>query len=363
MIWLDTLLSFVVTMMVLSTFVSAVVEVINGLLNQRVMVLERLMQEMYDSVISPLFLADQEKNDENDKSSSDFVLDMTTMRWTPIDDGSPNWIKKLSSLVQKLRRTDRVQSLTTLEFVKRLAESDVGEQLRKQSESEAISNSKEALSLFLEEIANKFEALGDEATSYYTHRARLLSIFIGIILVFAINFSSVDVVKFLIQSESSRAVLIQQAEKVAVRLNEQIASTEQNILKAVSDSTDVPVFDADEFKKKIDESLDLLHQANLPIGWNHVPWRNFDEEVPFWQNVSWFLSVFSSGLLVGLGGPFWFDTFRKLSSLSRATRVFESEVMQESTRVKKETAKERRDRFVSIFNSAKKVRDYAASNK
>lgn len=353
MAWLDTLLAFAIAMMVLSTIVSAIVEAAHSLMNQRVKGLERLMEQMFNKVISPQ-LAGQLPAD---LTGSRFVNQMTDMRWVPIGRDASKFKRAWISLLNKLRRTDKIQSLTTLEFFERLADSEVGEALLKRSKK--IDDKDEALSLVLEHMANKFEAFGGEASRYFARRARIFSVLIGFVLVFSINFSSVDVVKFLMQSEESRTALIEQGNQIAEKLNEQIASTERTIQAAREEGAEVPEFDAGELEQNISGSLRTLQQANLPIGWEYAPWRTSDTALTPWQYVTWFLSVFGAGLLVGLGGPFWFDLFRKLSALSSVARVFKSEVMQDVDSAKKDTPTKHKHRFVGVFKTARKASEFA----
>ncbi|MDV6253995.1 hypothetical protein [Vibrio sp. EA2] len=357
MAWLETLLAFAVTMMVLSTITSAIVEAFNSLLNHRVKGLERLMQEMFDKVISPKL----GKGTPNDLTRANFVNQMTSMRLEPVDRDASTWKKVLNEFVNKFRRADKLQSLTTLEFFERFAESPFGKEIHKRSGYPNVNE--ETLNVLLEDIANKFEAFGDEATKYFARRARVTSVLFGFILVFSINFSSVEVVKFLVQSEESRAALIKQGEKIANDLNAQLKRTEESIVKATSGNSDLPAFDAEELGQSFSKSLRALKRANLPIGWEHLPWKNSDTNMTVWKYLAWFFSVFAAGLLVGFGGPFWFDFFHKLSALSRVSRVFKSEVMQDGAQAITETPQERRNRLVDVFKTARAASDFAIAAK
>ena len=122
MAWLDALLAFAITMMVLSTIVSAIVEAGHSLLNQRSKGLERLMEHMFDKVIAPRLAGRMPA----DVTGSRLVKQMTDMRWLPIETNAPKWKKIYYAIANKLGRVDKVQKLTTLEFLERVAESSVG---------------------------------------------------------------------------------------------------------------------------------------------------------------------------------------------------------------------------------------------
>ena len=57
----------------------------------------------------------------------------------------------------------------------------------------------------------------------------------------------------------------------------------------------------------------MRRRGSIPMG---APWP-----VQFPELLERMVLVIFSGLLVGLGGPFWFDTFRKLSSIAGVVRA------------------------------------------
>jgi len=418
MAWLDALLAFAITMMVLSTLVSAIVEAGHSLLNQRAKGLERLMQHMFDKVIAPK-LAGQLPTD---MTGSRFVKQMTDMRWVPVAPNAGRIKKAYYRIVNKLRRTDKAQKLATLEFLERLAESPVGAAVLDRSEKKG--DDQESLSVFLEDLASKFEDFGDDASIYFAWRARMFSVLIGFVLVFSINFSAIDVAKTLMQSESARTALIEQGDQIAAGLNAQLQQ-EVDELKKGGESNSTPDANIDAITQKmqrsVEEGVRTLKDAQLPIGWKHAPWladtrsaEAVDEGSPsaadaepigtvaqtsasavnskgtdaanggadvhsdgtwakfgtwMWNSlgefVKWFASVFAAGLLVGLGGPFWFDTYRKLAALSGIAKAFQSEVKQEGQpkqgagATTEQDDEKRAERFVRIFNTARKASNFA----
>ena len=79
-----------------------------------------------------------------------------------------------------------------------------------------------------------------------------------------------------------------------------------------------------------------------------------------WLLLKWVLAVLLAGLLIGLGGPFWFDTFRKLSSLTGIVRGLETPVQKAkeqdvSTSGESEEKPEMKPKFVAIFETAAKA--------
>ncbi len=80
-----------------------------------------------------------------------------------------------------------------------------------------------------------------------------------------------------------------------------------------------------------------------------------------WLLFLWVGSVLLTGLLIGLGGPFWFNTFRKLSALTGIVRGFQTPVQKEkeqeqAPRAKPEEKPDRTPKVVEIFETAAEAR-------
>jgi hypothetical protein len=69
-----------------------------------------------------------------------------------------------------------------------------------------------------------------------------------------------------------------------------------------------------ELKKAVDDAKKL----GLPIGWSQGGLFNAKDMEPMGGFV-WFLTTVITGLLIGLGGPFWFDIVKRLSVVSQVT--------------------------------------------
>ncbi len=490
MVWLEALLAFAVTMMVLSTVVSAIVEAGHSLLNQRSKGLERLMQHMFDKTLAPKLAGKLPA----DMTGSRFVKQMTDRRWIPIDTNASKWKKTYYKFMNKLRRHDKAQKLTTLEFIERLAETPIGTAVL--DASDKVNDKGRTLGIFLEDIASKYEDFGDDASQYFARRARFFSIVVGFFLVFSINFNAVEVTKTLLQSEATRDSLIQQGDAIAADLNKQLIKEEQakrqnllpeaianlkitvgsldtalaagarqedlqesddqfaarveNILKLALgrlealktftgrsnakpvqslDSSIIKIdeilkewkedskslagtglrasgiaflqqardamkslpeqietlltnvkFDPDKVRQSVREGLQVLQQAQLPVGWEHAPWNSSEWKETiigdsakdingdwwkFWTFIKWFGSVLIAGLLVGLGGPFWFDTYRKMAAVAGVAKAFQSEVKKEVDATTDPNApleqvnRQNSDRFKRIFTTSREASDFA----
>lgn len=345
--FLEAILAFTVTMMILSTIVSAIVEAIHAMFNQRAKGLELLIRHIYDEAI----LSRISPGAPNHFSKEEFVQVMTGKRWLPVNQDSHPLNRLYFRLMKKLRRIDKVDKLTTLEFFERLAETPVASAIVEKTQS--TENHK--LGVFLEDLAGKFEDYGECASEYFAKRSRLISVAVGFILVYCINFGVLEVFGTLLQNEQSRAVLVEQGQKLSQEWQAKIHSEIQT--RGVED----PEALVKEAESAFQQGVQSLQKAQLQIGWQYAPWRVAQKS--FWQwaqedfinCLQWFFSVFFAGVLVGLGGPFWFDTYRKLSAIGALTRVFQSQVKSQASApqtAQQTTDTSRASLFANVFNTS-----------
>ena len=91
------------------------------------------------------------------------------------------------------------------------------------------------------------------------------------------------------------------------------------------------------------------------MGWPEDFWK-VPDETPGWKTAwSWFvvlLPVLLAGVLIGLGGPFWYDTYRKLGALAGMAKGFQTTVQGSKEATGTLTDAEARDRIVEVFRTA-----------
>jgi len=75
-----------------------------------------------------------------------------------------------------------------------------------------------------------------------------------------------------------------------------------------------------ELQKTVQDAAD----AGIPFGWNSERWETATAS---WCDVLLaFVALFASGLLIGLGGPFWYDLFKRLSVLTHFVQRAQPEI-------------------------------------
>jgi len=360
--WLEAGLAFAVIMMVFSTMVSVIIETGHRFMRIREKGLQALIAQVYEDVIWPRL---SNHLDEKKTSAKEFVERMTCTRFLPVDKNATG----LKTFLYKSVNAKQLKSLTTLEFIERLAETPAGRGLM----SEAERRGRKYLETFLKDLASKYEDFGEGATEYFKRRARLVSVLVAIGLAFSLNVNAIHLFKSFLVDKKARLAIIEQGNSVAAGLKEQEAAL-QKVIKTGAEDEKKNLQEIEENVQKLRETAKTLAATGIPIGWDTAPWNG-----PAWAEkevngksifpdagnglllLTWAGSVLLAGLLIGLGGPFWFDTFRKLSALTGIVRGFQAPVQQakeqqQIRRTKAGDEPEQKVEVVGIFETAAKAR-------
>lgn len=324
MIWLEAAMAFCVVMMVLSTMVTVLVESFyHRLFKLRQRGMRQLVAALYTDVIAPRLQLET-------RSAASFSKKITTLRYMPFDKqltGFSGWFRKHWHRVIVGRE---VQSLTALEFIARFADTEAGRELAAKAQQLGAAIAPQYLSDFLDDVSEKFADYGNSTREYFAKRAQMVSVLLSIVLVLVLNLNVVDVFNTVLRDDKVRQQLLAQSELVSLTMQQQQQAADaavQQLAAATSAPKDTtadtstteappnlsPEKSVAELQASMQQSLDLLQNAAIPMG---APWPQ-----QFPELLERMALVIFSGLLVGLGGPFWFDTFRKLSSIAGVLRA------------------------------------------
>ncbi len=353
--WLEAVLAFAVLMMVMSTIVSVLVEMVHRFLGAREKGLQLLVRELYGSYLKPRLAAVAEGNREDPDR---FTATITGTRYRPVPGG---WAKKL---LHRMLRSSEQKELTTLEFIERFAETEEGKDLAAWAKAGAGDwlqpEIEKRLRPVLEDLASKYEALTVGAREYFSRRARLFSVLFALVVAFALHIDAVTVFKTFLENKSVRHAMIDAGEDVAAELQKQL-ETVQALEAGSAGEDDTATAEADELENvlqeqndRISKSIADMQSAGVPMGW----------PAPFWEEAAWVsegegwwvgalrgLSILLSGILIGLGGPFWYDTYRKLGALTGIAQGLQTTV-QGAKEAAPPTDAEARKRIAEVFVTA-----------
>ena len=318
-------------MIVFSTIVSALTEATHGIFQMRARGLRHLLAQVYDEHLAKHLgpaLA------ESDKVKTQY-LELLTRNYGVQTDGP------LGAFGRLLARRG-IDSLTTLEFARRLADTDVGRLVRAGGAGE--------IERLVDDAGRCFERFGADASSYFRARAQLISAFAAVVLALALNIDAVRLFsRFLVDEELAAQVIAAAPEIERAHLAQNAPAPQATEpppapeppapTDAASPALPVP---PEKGAEVVDDSVARLRAQlvataalGLPIGQAYYPWCNAaasptlaspdprcheasadpkGHDAPR-RLLGWLLSTLLAGVLIALGGPFWSDAFKRLSSL------------------------------------------------
>lgn len=365
---IEAALAFAITMLVLSLTCSSFVEIVHRVFLMREAGLKHMLYRLYDQVIVTYVRPGLEAEAKQkglagsslaavvdnlvESGRKAFVDRMTANRapmgvtpkatpTTPAKDvpDKPKWAFSLWG-------GRDLSAMTAAQFMERLGTIDIGKDIADMNKAandiaaNAGGAAADALDAVLKDIAQKFDALGKEASTYFEGRARLLSVIVAIVLAFAIRVDAVELFNTYLRDPSARNQVIEQTKTVTAQYQ---AAAE--VLKSVDTKTEdgkkqVEALQADlqSAIKETRATAKRFADLGLPIGWSkqnatldpgedvclvngaiHVlakdePCEN-KQKLGVWNVAKLLCSLLLGGLLIGLGAPFWYNTVTGLTNI------------------------------------------------
>ena len=235
------------------------------------------------------------------------------------------------------RRLLQVDAVPTDEFLRHLPESAVFREL----EAKAIAG-KEQL---LKDLGAKYEHYGKQVSAYFKGRAQVLSLAVGVAMALFGNIDAGRILDAYLKDPAAAQRMEAQAANIKTLLDAHTPAAEGK--------SELPAIKADVDKAMAD--FQGYQQLGLPMGWAYYPnclqgradgrcaqVRQAVEEATaaapaagtkrdcllpsLWASVrhdpagflQWLFTVLVTGLLIGLGGPFWYELAVKLSTVRQA---------------------------------------------
>ena len=361
---LQSAMAFAVVMIILSTIVAGIVELLLRVLAARAGTLENAIKALFDDVIWPrtkqavTALAENQVKDGETEAQRDerlkkaFIGAMTdNPAYSP---GAPvegaMWI--LDRITAGSAK-EKIDILSTLAFVERLGKTEIGKAIAQEGQ--------ERLDLIIRDFAASYERYSAASIEALRKRGSQFAMVVAVIFALAANVDAIRLFSFLVDNPGVRTSLIEQAEEAAEQNQAAIADMKAVLEKL--ESGEIPESDLpEELKGQVSElkaSFSSLTEAGLPIGRTYYPWTDLGRPGPEGLHgslafVLWVFNAMLAGVLIGLGGPFWYKAFTGLSQLLQVLRVFRGnpELVEE-----KPEAAERPDRshYVEAFKVSAEV--------
>lgn len=284
---LQIALALAASMLIFSTFASMFLEIIWKVTRIRQWGLRKMLEAFFESEVKQKILIMLARDGATGEDKSDFIEKLTSMTG-----GSP--------------------TLSTIEFIRRLAGMEIGKRLAKRAESE--------VDALIDYISKRYEEYGRWSSQIFRRYSQIGTVIVSVLVALCLNINAVTIFRAyqnneqLTQKIASQAVQAMAAYQAQAELRRAATQTDGDESTQIDSDVENLKASVSEFRKSIDEAKKL----GLPIGWTDDRFFNpLDIQKTGW--FLWILSTVCTGLLIGLGGPFWFDLVKRLTFVTQVT--------------------------------------------
>jgi hypothetical protein len=216
------------------------------------------------------------------------------------------------------------------------------------------------IDIVLQDVAQKFELYSNEATVSFERRARTLSIAVAVVLAFLLHVNAAEIFRTFLRDPAVTAAVIAKQDEVVKAFDASRKEGEKQIPAVATNAAELPGLqqaakDIDGLKREYEAMIAKLKGAEsqlgglgVPIGWTDERWIGLfgNPDRPLCESegkpprevgkdiacapgetrrirgFGWgvFFGLLLGGLLVGLGGPFWYDAVTSLTSIRNVAR-------------------------------------------
>lgn len=296
---LDASLAFVLTLAALATVVTTIMEACLRIAKMRKKNLITVMKLLNDEIgKGPLKMPPQErwrffsKVVENPASPGNLA---NKINWKDNDIENETALNMFLKSFGKRKDRKVIFNKVTLEYLLRCF-SEIG------TIQHAALETREMLQTELNRIARKYEEFGSAVSANFKQNVQAWSIAIGILLAISANVDGLRIFEAYRADPKLSAAVIAQLEK-----SKEVQEKESDLSNA----------DAK------DQIVDLV-KLDIPIGWKFYP-NGPSGLITTIKNDKlglfvWLFKVIITGVLIGLGAPFWFDVAKRLSMIRKGLK-------------------------------------------
>lgn len=307
--YLDAALAFALTMLAVSTLVTQIVRVIQKASALRNKVLLQMLNEYFAQELRPVI------DRELSRLKSDLKSDLKNEVAAGVSEKAQALSMNLLFTEEELARLTEV---STEELLERLKRSNMGKDLLENlgSRAQAVFN----------ELGKRYEILGNKFSELFRVNSRLLTTILAIVIAFLLNVDSLYIVDTYVKNEGMRQAVIAQKESLEDGYRALTVKLEQDPAR---DSITKAEFEQAFGDAK--EQLGIFAGAGFPIGISYFPYVCFQNptapDCGQRNIIFWSIGCILTGLLAGLGAPFWYDA---VTGISRAIQSMRAEKKQET---------------------------------
>ena len=350
---LQSFLAFATTMLVLATLVTLILEIVARIFRRRYRIFTHLLRQLFKKELQPLIESNLKTRSgvasgtmaPETRAQLDIFLDeIRNSPLDPVEDKNPltwfgGWLRWFGA--------DRSEKLTTEEFIRRFARSKIGREIYQQTTGRIDS--------LIDSLCLRYKELSDAMSEYIKNSSSILSMAVGIIIAFTINLEAYRLFNFYIHNPDVAAKVADNAAAYAdaytdaqQRLNDALVALDRTN-GADAESTADARQEIEAIRNRLEAVpgyVSALKAEGIPIGLDYFPFCRYrktiqkdgkdaypckdpdsryrlvastDSDRSLWPDyLLWIIKVIITGVLIGLGGPFWYDAVR---GLARATQI------------------------------------------
>jgi len=354
--YLDAALAFALTMLAVATLVTQIVRLGQALAKTRSKVMREMLEEYFNKELKPV--VDRELNRLKGQIKSTIVTEVSThiddlekiaievsnrvenfnMLTTEVSTHADDlkFVEKQDEEQVKEVKTNPLFSVEELEKLVDMSTEEITERLkRSQMGQKLLEELGDKANTVFEELGKQYELVGKKFTKSFREHARWWATGVALVLAFALNIDTIFIAKTYISNEGMRQAVIAQRDSLEegyTTLTEKFAQEQ--------DKAEITREEFEQAFADTQEQLDIFTSAGFPIGWSYFP-HSAVKKVSFWNiefvkpaelskeyqdrnnSPGWWLWVAGcilTGLLAGLGGPFWYDMVAGISNAVKGVR-------------------------------------------
>lgn len=298
---LEVLIGLTLTYLIFSTIASAVVEVIEMVLQRRGKFLEEGVRQIIAAVAK--------QSDEATMRTfydSPFISSLFRDGYQPGDRKLPSYIPP-ERFADAILQLDRDKDPVFQKFADRMRQA-----IGPQAEADVNALKAQCMRYFNESM--------ERVSGWYRRYARWWLIGIGLVIAIFGNVDTLKILRTLSQDDALRQQVVEEATRQSSR------NAEMGFANSL-----------DQERKKIDDQLKIIDTLGLPVGWSQpevcsvMRWTcppsngheteasfySFLSHAPFWSKV---LGILLTTFALTFGGPFWFDLMNQFVSLRTSVK-------------------------------------------
>jgi len=180
------------------------------------------------------------------------------------------------------------------------------------------------------ELERRYQVAEEKATDQFKRRSQKWATYVALVLALVLNIDSIHIANSYFRDEKLRQGVVAEMEVIVAKYEAAVQAVANSADKGTTDGLIQAVADTRE-------QVDLLASSGFPVGWSYFPHaRILDKSSTDYENrnhllgwVWWVLGVVLTGILAGLGAPFWFDAISGISRVAQTAGLTKKSTQRE----------------------------------